>query len=630
MWYLYLYTKQPQPMTQLSNYTAFLSDTYGMTFAGYPQLHRWSITALDEFWESMATYFNISFDAPYQRVLIRDQDFWNVQWFSGASLSYARHIFKQYHPTRPALIYQNESGYYTEISWEQLVSKVYFFQQKLVKLGVEKGDYVVCYGINSPETVAAFLAANSLGAVWSSCSPDFGTHAVSARFRQLNPKALFAHKSYAYNGKTHDCIEKINTLCTEVSSIQHTFFLDEHTDFDDDAINLEELTFTSVDFAAPIWVLFSSGTTGKPKAIVHGTGQMLLEHLKALALHQNVCAGDRYFWYSTTGWMMWNYALSSLLCGATLCIFHGAPNYPNPDILWRFAAKAQIHHFGGGAVYFQHQMEQPPTLLNDADFSFLKTIGATGSPLSAETCRKLQQHFPTAHVVSLSGGTDVCTAFVGGHPDLPVHPGEIQCAMLGAAVEVWNEAGTAVVDEPGELVLTQPLLSMPIYLLHDADFLRYQKSYFNKYKTVWNHGDWAKITPNGGVIIYGRSDATLNRYGVRIGTAELYDALSALPNIADSLVIHLNDKTQDKLLLFVQLENEIEDSMLKTHIRTTCSPRHVPDAIYRIPEIPYTISGKKVEIPVKRLLMGATLTEVVSLDALRNPEAMKWFLKTFD
>ena len=616
---------QPKTATQLRFYKKFLADNYGLNFERYADVHQWSINALDQFWESIATYFDISFDTPYANVLVRGKNFWETKWFVGSRLSYAQHIFKQYHPTRPAVIYQNELGDYEEINWNQLVSKVYFFQQKLIKSGVKKGDYVVCYGINSPETTAAFLATNALGAIWSSCSPDFGTAAVCDRFAQLNPKVLFAHKTYPYNGKIHACQEKISTICNQIPSINTTIFLDEHASFNDTKVAVNELRLTPVDFSAPIWVLFSSGTTGKPKAIVHGTGQMLLEHLKALVLHQDVTKGDRYFWYSTTGWMMWNYALSSLLCGATLCIYQGAPTYPDSDSLWRFAVKAQIHHFGGGAVYFQQQMGHSTDFLKTADFKSLRTIGSTGSPLSADTCRKLQQQFPSAQIVSLSGGTDVCTAFVGGHPELPVHPGEIQCAMLGAAVEVWNDSGTAIIDEPGELVLTQPLLSMPICLLHDADFTQYQKSYFDKYKTVWNHGDWAKLTPNGGMIIYGRSDATLNRHGVRIGTAELYDALNNLPEVEDGLIIHLSDDVQDKLLLFVQLLQPVADADIKKHIRTHCSPRHVPDFIYRVSEIPYTISGKKVEVPIKRLLMGASLSEVVSLDSLRNPDAMRWF-----
>jgi acetoacetyl-CoA synthetase len=321
--------------------------------------------------------------------------------------------------------------------------------------------------------------------------------------------------------------------------------------------------------------------------------------------------------------------LGSLLCGATLCLYSGAPSFPTKDRLWQFAHQAKINHFGGGAVYFQDQVASPSTFVKQTAFSFLKTIGSTGSPMSAAVCRELQALFPLAQVISLSGGTDVCTAFVGGHPDMPVIPGEIQCKMLGAAVEVWNAEGNAVTEKAGELVLTQAFLSMPIYLLNDPEYKRYAASYFSKFKSVWHHGDWAMETKNGGIIIYGRSDATLNRSGVRIGTSELYNALSHLKAVEDALVVHVQNAHQDQLLLFVQASKVIDTDAVKQHIRKSCSPRHVPDTIYMIPEIPYTISGKKIEIPIKRLLQGEKLEDVVSLDTLRNPNALQWFLKQF-
>jgi len=617
---------QPKTTSQLSSYTTFLAEQYGVMASDYTALHRWSIAHQGMFWESIARFFSVDFDVPCKQVFVPGNTFWQTKWFDGAYLSYAHHVFRKATSERPALIYQSENQF-IEISWAQLTAKVHVLQQQLIARGVRAGDYVVCYGINSPETVAAFLAANALGAVWSSCSPDFGTYAVCERFAQLNPKVLFAHTKYSYGGKTFDTTAKITEIVTHVPSIKETFFLDKHTVFDDAPKRLDDITFTSVPFSAPIWTLFSSGTTGKPKAIVHGTGNMLLEHLKALALHQDVCEGDRYFWYSTTGWMMWNYALSSLLCGATLCLYSGSPIYPNPDALWQFADRAKIQHFGGGAAFFQQQMERSSSFLTKTDFSFLKTIGSTGSPLPAAVCAHLQQQFPDTQIISLSGGTDVCTAFVGGHPDLPVFPGEIQCKMLGASVEIWNEYGEEIENASGELVLAAPFLAMPIGLINDPDFEQYQHSYFSKFHTVWNHGDWASSTQNEGIVIYGRSDATLNRHGVRIGTSELYAALDQLDEVKDSLVVHLLDEDQDKLILFIQSEIELEEIRIKTHIRKLCSPRHVPDVIYRTPEIPYTISGKKVEIPVKRLLLGEQLEDIVSLDALKNPEIMQWFVE---
>ena len=620
---------QPKTPSRLYLYTAFLQQAYGLTFQTYASLHDWSIQNQGEFWESIARFFKIDFDTPYQKVFVPGTHFWETQWFTEATLNYAHHIFKNATPEQPALVFQNESETGIEISWAQLIAKTVAFQHELVAHGVGKGDAVVCFGTNSPETLAAFLATNALGAIWSSCSPDFGTHAVCERFEQLQPKMLFAHHVYQYNGKRHDCSERIAAIQKQIPSITHTVSLDSHATFNDAIANVDQLQFIPVPFSHPIWVLFSSGTTGKPKALVHGTGHMLLEHLKALGLHQNVCEGDRYFWYSTTGWMMWNYALSSLLCGATLCLYQGAPNYPTKDALWHFADNAKINHFGGGAVYFQSQMEQVSEYVASTDFSFLKTIGSTGSPMSAEVCQKLQHQFPKTQVVSLSGGTDVCTAFVGGHPDLPVLPGEIQCKMLGAAVEVWSTDGAAVIETPGELALTAPLLSMPLYLLNDPNFLRYRQSYFSTYGSVWSHGDWAAITKTDGIVIYGRSDATLNRYGVRIGTAEIYAALSQFHGVEDALMVHLQHNSQDQLVLFVQSDSAVAFDEIKAHIRKMCSPRHVPDQLYYVPEIPYTISGKKVEIPVKRLLQGEKLADVVSIDALKNPKAMEWFLKEF-
>ena len=616
---------QPKPASQLNDFIDFLGKAYGLHFQDYDALHLWSISNQGVFWESISRFFDVSFDSPYKQVFMSAIPFWESEWFCGSQLSYAKHIFKHATEQHPALIFQNESEEYREISWNQMITATYSFQQKLIKCGVQSGDYVVCYGVNSPETIAAFLATNALGAVWSSCPPDFGSEAVVDRFSQLKPKVLVAHSNYVYNGKKYDCSSKIKALQKALTSIEHTLPLEAFSAFDGISINMDDLVFSPVPFSAPIWVLFSSGTTGKPKALVHGTGHMLLEHLKALGLHQDVRSGDRYFWYSTTGWMMWNYALSSMLCGATLCLFQGSPKHPNESVLWRFAHKAKINHFGSGAVYFQHQMESSNSFLEDNDFSFLKTIGSTGSPLSAEVCLRLQQQFPHTQVISLSGGTDVCTAFVGGHPDKPVNPNEIQCKMLGAAVAIWDTDGNSIVNIPGELVLTAPLLSMPICLVNDPDFKRYKESYFSKFDSVWCHGDWASVTTNGGVVIYGRSDATLNRNGVRIGTAELYAAMDQFEGIDDTLIIHLQNNSKDLLLLFVQSDNAIDKKTIKTYIRTRCSPRHVPDEIYSIDEIPYTISGKKVEIPVKRMLEGEALTNVISLDALRNPKAMALF-----
>ena len=513
----------------------------------------------------------------------------------------------------------------TEINWQALQNKTVHIQQQLLALGVKKGDCVAAYCVNAPETIAAFLAVNGLGAVWSCCSPDFGSDAVHDRFSQLQPKVLFAHSHYTYKGKQFDIKKRISDL---QEGLVNCGYIDlcELNSFVDSNANDNEIHLTPVSFSDPIWVLFSSGTTGKPKAIVHGTGAMILEHQKALAIHQDVCEGDRYFWNSTTGWMMWNYALSSLLCGATLCLYNGAPNHPRESVLWDFSHQARINHFGHGAVYFQYHADRAFSAIETLDFQNLKTIGSTGSPMSADTCRLLQHRFPNTQVISLSGGTDVCTAFVGGHPEMKVIPGEIQCKMLGAPVEVWNTLGEKVINQAGELVLSKPFLSMPIYLWADKDSTIMQTSYYGMYTGVWSHGDWATENDSGSFVIHGRSDATLNRQGVRIGTAEIYNSLIMRKDLKDALVIHLINDKQDYLLLFVVAQAEINENEIRAQLREQCSPRHVPDLIIRAPEIPYTLSGKKIEIPVKRLLMGIPQSDALSTDSLRNPDSIKWFV----
>ena len=612
-------------LSNYQRYIQFLQKNNQLFFSDYQELHNWSVTHQAEFWESITQFFSISFDKPYTSVMSLSKNRWETTWFTCAEISYASHIFSQFSNDRPALIFQSEFEKLTEISWQALQNKTAHIQQQLLSLGVQKGDCVAAYCVNSPETIAAFLAVNGLGAVWSSCSPDFGFDAVHDRFSQLKPRVLLAHSRYTHKGKQFDISQRVTTL---KENLKNCGFIDlcDLNSFVDYVTNQNELHLTPVSFSDPIWVLFSSGTTGKPKAIVHGTGAMILEHKKALAIHQDVREGDRYFWNSTTGWMMWNYALSSLLCGATLCLYNGATNYPKKSILWDFAHQARINHFGHGAVYFQYHSDRAFSGIETLDFQHLKTIGSTGSPMSADTCRSLQHRFPNTQVISLSGGTDVCTAFVGGHPEMKVIPGEIQCKMLGAPVEVWNKLGNKVINQSGELVLSKPFLSMPIGLWGDQDNRLMQASYYGVYPQVWNHGDWATESDTGSFIIHGRSDATLNRHGIRIGTAEIYNTLNKHKNLKDSLVIHLTNDKQDSLLLFVVSQTEIDEKEIRIQLKEQCSPRHVPDHIIRVPEIPYTLSGKKVEIPIKRLLMGASIKNILRLDSLRNPDSIKWFV----
>ena len=609
----------------LSQFIAYL-ESKDLSFKDYQGLHHWSINEIGPFWESIATFFDISFSKKYTLSYKPVTDFNNVKWFSGAKISYAHHIFRQSNVHFPAIKYQEESSDYQEISWNALTQKTLEFQKILIQNNIHFGDRVVAYCSNTPEAVAAFLAVNSLGAIWSSCSPEFGFEAVLDRFDTLRPTFLFYNSSYYYAGKPIDVNSIIKKLKDNLISLNGCLDLNNHQNFhyETKVVNIE---CKAVPFDHPIWILSTSGTTGKPKAITHRTGGIILEHFKALAIHQNVKEKENYFWYSTTGWMMWNFALSSLLLGSTLCIYNGSPDYPDNGTLWRFAERACINHFGHGAVYYEGVVEKLPKELINQDFNNLITIGSTGSSLYPKTHSELDKIFPKQKIISVSGGTDVCSAFIGGNPDLVVIPGKIQCKMLGAAVEVWDDRGKKLLNKMGELVITQPLPSMPIYFWDDPDFKKYRESYFSKYETVWNHGDWATETFNTGFVIHGRSDATLNRFGVRIGSSEIYKVVNQLSEVEDSLVIHLKDENTDRLILFLQSRTFIEFDTIKILIKKKCSPRHVPDDIFNIPQVPYTISGKKVEAPIKRILMGAEVDQVISRDSLRNPSSIDYFKK---
>ena len=614
--------------TILSKYKEFLKSNNKIIFSSYDELHKWSITEIEDFWLSIVKFFKIEFDKPPSSVYRFDKNFIETLWFTDSKISYSRNVFKNDNLKTPAIKYQDENGDYFEITWNSLKLKTLEFQKILIKNNIQIGDRVVAYCSNTPEVVSAFLAVNSIGAIWSSCSPDFGYDSVFDRFNQIQPKFLFYHSEYTYNGKNFSLNSKVKKLKSSINSLSGILDLNTKSKFSNQTKKVH-LNFKSVDFDHPIWILFSSGTTGKPKAITHRTGGMILEHFKALSIHQNVSSSDSYFWYSTTGWMMWNYSLSSLLLGSSLCIYNGSPIFPDNGVLWRFAQKAKINHFGHGAVFFQNLLTNIPNDLDSIDFSNLTSIGSTGSPLFKETNIGLNKLFPDAHIISLSGGTDVCTAFIGGNPEMNVIPGEIQCKMLGASIEVWDNNGKQIKGEMGELVLTKPFISMPVFLWNDNDYKKYINSYFSKFNQIWNHGDWVTETKKGGIIVHGRSDSTLNRFGVRIGTSEIYSAISDLDFVEDSLIIHLDNNKENSLILFVKSFIEIDFNKLKSVIRQKCSPRHVPDVIYKTPDIPYTISGKKLEVPIKKILTGENIKDVVSKDSLRNPSALDWFVEFY-
>ena len=628
--------------SQMHQYMQWLSGEKGLSFPGYEALYQWSIASPAAFWESLWQYFGIRSGQPYQAVLQSPrQGMIGTRWFEGATVSYAEHIFRQGSADRPAIISGSERGDAREISWPELEQSVAAFAQWLRDRGVGEGDRVAAVLPNSADTVIAFLATNAVGAIWSSCSPDFGDPSVIDRFAQIAPRVVLLADGYVYNGKPYSKIDALPALQAGLPSVEHWIlvpWLDVQATVpgtlrwtDILATPAGPLTFTRIPFNAPIWVLYSSGTTGKPKAITHSAGGCLLEHLKALHLHQDVRQGDRYFWYSTTGWMMWNYALASLLCGSTLVLYEGSAGYPDLSVLWQFAARHAVHHFGGGAAFYIACMKAGLSFAPDA-FPALRTIGSTGSPLPPAAFEWIYASVKKdAWLISLSGGTDICSAFVGGCPLWPVYAGEIQCRMLGCALEAFDESGQPLRDTLGEMVITQPMPSMPIYFWGDPDNVRYRASYFEHYPGVWRHGDWIKLTGRGGVVIYGRSDATLNRDGVRIGTAEVYHAVEQVPEVADSLVVCLeSDAGKFFMPLFVvlregkSLDPELEQR-IRQQLRSMYSPRHVPDRIFALREIPYTISGKKMEAPVKKMLMGMDPDKAASRDTMRNPASLDQF-----
>lgn len=613
----------------LYGFQLFVEQRYNRCFLDYESFYQWSVERIEDFWEAVLVYFNVDFSGSYDQVLQWDrtaEDFIDVKWFEGISLSYAEHIFRGKLDTDIALKYVDEEGNYLEVSWAELRRKVCSIQLFLQEKGIQKGDRIAGILNNTVETVAIFLAVNSLGAIWSCCSPDFGDKSIAERFEQIKPKILFIELDYQYNGKLFSKYETLIFIQNHIPSIEtvvRVYEEDWQTIFRNNPP--KELTFLRVRFSHPIWILYSSGTTGKPKAITHSTGGNLLEHYKALAIHQNVEPGENFLWYSTTGWMMWNYALSSMLCEATLCLFNGAIHYNSHKDFWHFVKRANVHHLGGGAAYFSAIHD-----LKIRDYR-PKVIGSTGSPLPIDTFENLQEKFPNAHIISLSGGTDVCSAFLSGCAYLSVYAGEIQCRTLGSDIIALNDEGEEVYNTVGELVIKQPIPSMPLYFWNDKNKEKYKESYFSQRKGLWSHGDWISIGDNGGIVMYGRSDATLNRGGIRIGTAEIYNVVNGLDGVKDSLVIATdNERGESKMSLFIQLEKEFELesvlSAIKSELRKQYSARHVPDFFYAVRDIPYTLSGKKLEIPIKKIFSGYALEKAVSKDVMRNPECLEEYV----
>mgnify|MGYP002663741189 FL=1 len=668
---------------QIRLYQNWLREQRGLEFSDYDALWRWSTTDLDAFWQSIWDYFDLQSPTPHSAVLAHNR-MPGAQWFPGVQVNYARQVLRHVDAAHaagvPAIVSSNEKRAHREMSWPELRRQVASLALHLQAKGVQPGDRVAAYLPNVPETMVAFLATVSIGGVWSLCAPDMGTHAVLDRFRQIEPKVLITVDGVTYGGRDHDRLPVLAELRAQLPSVQHTLLLGNlnatvsvagcaswtsatgQNDHETDAFEPLWLPFDH-----PLWIVYSSGTTGLPKPIVHGHGGMVLVQLQLGALHNDLgCSyapnsrGERYHWYSSTGWVMWNAQVGGLLAGTTCVIFDGNPGgskeHPDWALLWGFASETGVTFFGAGAAFYANCMKAGITPAQCGDLSSIRALGSTGSPLSAEvqqwgTDFMAQAGVPDIWWSNISGGTDFAGAFIGGHRELPQTPGKMQCRMLGAAVEAWDEQGRPVLDAVGELVCTQPIPSMPLYLWGDDSGARYLASYFDMYPAghgrqpgggdgpasmgaVWRHGDWIQIGTGAaaGCVIYGRSDATINRHGLRMGTSEVYSAVESLPEVLDSLVVDLEYLGRESYMpLFVVLRpGHVLDDALRARIhgaiRTALSPRFVPDDIFAVAEVPRTLSGKKQELPIKKLLLGQPLEKVVNKDAMANPQCLDWYV----
>jgi acetoacetyl-CoA synthetase len=622
----------------ITRYSQFLERTRGAGSADYQELWDWSVAELEAFWASIVEFFDVRFHAQPSAVL-GERSMPGAVWFPGSTLNFAEHVFRDRDDGTLALQHASELRALDAWTWGELRAATAQIAAGLRSLGVERGDRVAAYMPNIPETVAAFLACASIGAVWSSAAPEFGPRSVIDRFAQIEPKVLLAIDGYRYGGKDYERGPMVDAIADEIPSLEHVVRLGylDGSGWEDGFASERpgSLEFEAVPFDHPLWVLYSSGTTGLPKPIVHSQGGILLEQFKK-ELHLDSQADDRVFWFSTTGWMMWNFLVGVLLSDASIVLYDGNPGYPDMGRLWDLAADAGITCFGTSAAFIAACMKAglSPRDSGRRDLSRLRAVGSTGSPLAPEGFRWIYDQLgPDLWLFSTSGGTDMCTAFVGGVPTLPVYLGELQARCLGASVEAWDEDGRPVVDEVGELVITQPMPSMPIYFWGDADGSRYREAYFEMYPGVWRHGDWIKITSRGTAIIYGRSDSTINRGGVRMGTSEIYRAVLAVDDVVDALVVDLPRAGTDGWMpLFVVLREgvSLDDELIseiRARIRTDCSPRHVPDEIRQIAEVPRTLSGKVLEVPVKRILGGTPVAEAASRESLANPAALDVFVE---
>ena len=653
---------QASPIPQIRLYQQWLQRERGLAFDDYHALWRWSVSDPPAFWQSLWDYQGFQSPTPHSAVLA-DARMPGARWFPGAQLNFAERALRHAAPAdaagMPAIIGDDEQGQVQQLSWAELQRQVAALALALRNLGVQRGDRVAAYLPNLPQTAVAFLACASIGAIWSVCAPDMGAQAVTDRFQQIAPRVLIAADGVYYGGRAQDRSAVVQALRAALPSVQQLVLLrtpfatgriDAELSFADavarDDAATQAFTPEWLPFEHPLWIVYSSGTTGLPKALLHSHGGVLMA-LAANGLHNDVGPsyqantwGERFHWYSSTGWVMWNLQVGGLLSGTTICLYDGSPSgtkdSPDWGVLWRFAARHRVSVFGAGAAFYANCMKAGLSLADCGDLSAVRALGSTGSPLAEEVQRWGTAQFaalgrPDIWWNNISGGTDFCIAVIGGHRELPLQPGRMQCRQLGCAVEAWNEAGQPVLDEVGELVITRPLPSMPLGLWGDAQNARYLSSYFDVYPGVWRHGDWLSVSLDGSCVIYGRSDATINRHGLRMGTSEIYAAVEALPELLDSMVIDLEYLGRASwMALFVVLREGLSldvalTARIQSAIKTALSPRFVPDAILQAPEIPRTLSGKKQEVPIKKLFLGQPLDKVVNREAMANPQCLAWY-----
>jgi acetoacetyl-CoA synthetase len=653
-----LWTPAPERVqaTEMAGFMRWVSDRHGLELDGYGALWQWSVDELEAFWAAVWEFTGVVASTPYERVLAA-REMPGARWFEGAELNYAENLLTGHDDGELAVIHSSELRELGELTWGELRSQVAAAAAGLRELGVRRGDRVVAYMPNIPETLIAFLATASLGAIWSSAAPEFGARSVIDRFAQIEPKVLLAVDGYRHGGKDFDRTAVAAGILAELPSVERAVLLGylqgdaDPAALAPDALSWEQLlaldpagaeagpAFEQVPFDHPLWVLYSSGTTGLPKAIVQGHGGILLEQLKK-RMHLDLRPGDRMFWFTTTGWMMWNFLIGCLHSEAAIVLYDGSPAHPDLGALWRLAEHTGVTCMGISPGLLASCEKEGIEPAREADLSRLRALGATGSPLSPESFHWVYEHVdPDIWLFSTSGGTDVCTAFVAGSPMLPVYEGELQCRALGCKVEAWDEEGNSLVDEVGELVVTEPMPSMPLFLWGDDSGERLRESYFAMYPGIWRHGDWIRITPRGGAVIYGRSDSTINRQGVRMGTSEIYRAAARVPEVLDALVIDIGGAGRDaelgaelKMMLFVVLRDGVTldeglERQIKTAIREDCSPRHVPNEIRQIEQVPRTLSGKVLEVPVKRILSGTPPEQAASVESLADPKALDYFIE---